>query len=76
MVRLFQLARQKRIVSQPAMTGSTRPTVIFSPLDQTGPHIQALARISRLMLTEHFRTDLAKAESGEEILRIIAQYEG
>ncbi len=49
--------------------------LLVSPLDQTGPHIQALARISRLMLTEHFRTDLAQAQTGDEILRIIAQYE-
>ncbi len=49
--------------------------LLISPLDQTGPHIQALARISRLMLTEQFRVELAQAETGEEILRIIAQYE-
>lgn len=49
--------------------------LLVSPLDQTGPHIQALARISRLMLTEHFRSDLAKAETSDEILQIIAQYE-
>ena len=49
--------------------------LLVSPLNQTGPHIQALARISRLMLTEHFRNDLADAETGEDVLRTIAQYE-
>jgi len=49
--------------------------LLVSPLNQTGPHIQALARISRLMLTDRFRADLGKAETGEEVLRIIAQYE-
>ena len=49
--------------------------LLVSPLNQTGPHIQALARISRLMLTEHFRNDLAKADTGEEVFRIIAQHE-
>ena len=36
-----------------------KPVTIFillvSPADQTGPHIQALATISRLMLNEEFR---------------------
>ena len=49
--------------------------LLISPLDQTGPHIQALARISRLMLTERFRNDLAKTETGEDVFRIIAHYE-
>ncbi|MCP4594292.1 MAG: PTS sugar transporter subunit IIA [bacterium] len=49
--------------------------LLVSPHDQTGPHIQALARISRLMLTEHFRNDLAKAQDGAEVLEIIARYE-
>lgn len=49
--------------------------LLVTPLDQTGPHIQALARISRLMLTEQFRHDLAEAPSGADIHRIITQYE-
>ena len=37
--------------------------LLVSPVDQTGPHIQALARISRLMLDEEFRSALKSAPS-------------
>ena len=40
--------------------------LLVSPSDQSGPHIQALARISRLMLDEQFRQQLEQAESSEE----------
>lgn len=49
--------------------------LLVSPPDQTGPHIQALARVSRLMLMEKFRTALARARSAEEIYEIIARHE-
>jgi fructose-specific phosphotransferase system IIA component len=49
--------------------------LLVSPPDQTGPHIQALARVSRLMLMEKFRTALARAGSAQEIYEIIARHE-
>ncbi len=49
--------------------------LLVSPLDQTGPHIQALAHISCLMLTEPFRTEIDQARSADQILNIIARYE-
>jgi fructose-specific phosphotransferase system IIA component len=45
-------------------------TILFllvSPVDQTGPHIQALAAISRLMLNEQFRRRLEQADSAEVV---------
>ena len=45
-------------------------TILFllvSPVDQTGPHIQALAAISRLMLNEEFRRRLEQADSAEAV---------
>ena len=45
-------------------------TILFllvSPVDQTGPHIQALAAISRLMLNEQFRHKLEQADSAEAV---------
>jgi fructose-specific phosphotransferase system IIA component len=45
-------------------------TILFllvSPVDQTGPHIQALAAISRLMLNEKFRRQLEQADSVEAV---------
>ncbi len=49
--------------------------LIASPIDRTGPHIQALARISRLMLDEQFRTKLQNATSPEEAYALIAEKE-
>lgn len=50
--------------------------LLASPLDQTGPHIQALARISRLMTIEQIRSALAQANSAEELYRTIISHEG
>jgi mannitol/fructose-specific phosphotransferase system IIA component (Ntr-type) len=49
--------------------------LLISPLDQTGPHIQALAKISRLMLDEQFRTRLQQAGSAQEVCRLFAEKE-
>ena len=49
--------------------------LLLSPLDQTGPHIQALARISRLMLDEAFRSKLQKASSANEVCELFANKE-
>jgi fructose-specific phosphotransferase system IIA component len=49
--------------------------LLLSPLDQTGPHIQALARISRLMLDEAFRNKLQKATSANEVCELFANKE-
>jgi fructose-specific phosphotransferase system IIA component len=49
--------------------------LLVSPLDQTGPHIQALARISRLMLHEDFRKALAEAPSAEAAYKLISERE-
>jgi len=45
--------------------------LLVSPTDQTGPHIQALARISRLMLDEEFKQALEKATSPEEVYELL-----
>ncbi len=49
--------------------------LLVSPLDQTGPHIQALAGISRLMNIEAFRTAVAEARSAAELHAAIASCE-
>ena len=54
-------------------------TIIFllvSPVDQTGPHIQALAAISRLMLNEQFRHKLERAESVEDVDELLSYPDG
>lgn len=45
--------------------------LLVSPADQTGPHIQALARISKLMLDEEFRESLEKSTSSDELYELL-----
>ena len=49
--------------------------LLVSPVDQTGPHIQALARISRLMLDEQFRQALELAKSADEFYELLSNKE-
>jgi mannitol/fructose-specific phosphotransferase system IIA component (Ntr-type) len=49
--------------------------LLASPSDQAGPHIQALARISRLMTIESFRHALDKATTAQEVYEVIARQE-
>src|SRR5512146_3028089 len=49
--------------------------LLVSPTDRTGPHIQALARISRLMLDEKFKEDLEAAKSAEDLYELISERE-
>jgi fructose-specific phosphotransferase system IIA component len=45
--------------------------LLASPIDRTGPHIQALARISRLLLDEEFKNKLQNSSSAEELYELI-----
>jgi len=49
--------------------------LLISPSDQTGPHIQALAQISRLMLDEALRNKLRKAGSAKEVCGLLSSKE-
>jgi len=49
--------------------------LLVSPADQTGPHIQALARISRVMLDDNFKKKLENAKSVEEAERLLKEKE-
>jgi mannitol/fructose-specific phosphotransferase system IIA component (Ntr-type) len=49
--------------------------LLTSPPDKTGPHIHALARISRLMTIDRFRQALANAKTSQEIYDAIVQQE-
>ncbi len=55
--------------------GVTIVLLLVSPADQTGPHIQALAKISRLMLDDKFKESLEKACSSEEAYELISKKE-
>ena len=49
--------------------------LLVSPPDQTGPHIQALAKISRLMNMEEFRAAVDKVTTAQELHDLIASHE-
>ena len=56
-----------------------KPTFIFfllvSPMDVSGPHIKALARISRLLKGEAFRQRLIAAEDREAVISSVEEEE-
>lgn len=45
--------------------------LVVSPLDQTGPHIQALAHISRLLSSDPFRHKLILAPNAHDAMKLI-----
>lgn len=47
--------------------------LLTSPPDQTGPHIKALARVSKLMVADKVRQSLATATTSQQIIDIITQ---
>ncbi len=49
--------------------------LLVSPANQTGPHIQALAKISRLMLDAEFKEELEGASSAEEVYELLDRQE-
>ena len=49
--------------------------LLLSPADQTGLHIQALARISRLISLDGFRKKVAAASTAQDVLQVIHQQE-
>ena len=49
--------------------------LLASPQDQTGPHIQALAKISRLLTDEDFRSRLKTAPSAEALWQMVLDAE-
>lgn len=55
--------------------GVTIVILLASPLDKTGPHIQALARISRLMTDANFRRALDDAATPQEIYDLFERFE-
>ncbi|MDP8260979.1 MAG: PTS sugar transporter subunit IIA [Candidatus Kappaea frigidicola] len=45
--------------------------LLLAPADSAGPHLKALARISRLLKDKYFRDSLKNATSEENLLEII-----
>ncbi|MFC1737812.1 PTS sugar transporter subunit IIA [Planctomycetota bacterium] len=49
--------------------------LLVSPTDQTGPHIQALASISKLMLDDKFKQSIEQATSADELYELMSKKE-
>jgi mannitol/fructose-specific phosphotransferase system IIA component (Ntr-type) len=49
--------------------------LLLAPPDQTGPYIQALARVSKLMSLEPLRRKIVAAPSAAEVLRLLTEEE-
>ncbi len=47
--------------------------LLLAPQDSAGPHLKALARISRLLKDKYFRDVLRNARSGKELLSLIVK---
>ncbi len=45
--------------------------LLASPVDQTGPHIQALASISRMLTQDHLRHGMKEAQTGQDLFDLI-----
>lgn len=71
------LGIHKRGVDFEALDGE--PAFVFfllvSPANVSGPHIKALARISRMLKNDTFKKRLIEADTAEEILGIIKEEE-
>ena len=50
--------------------------LLVAPIDSAGPHLKALARISRLLKDKYFRENLKSAQDSKSILKLIAQEDG
>ncbi len=49
--------------------------LLASPLDKTGPHIQALAKISRLLVSEDLRDAFQEAGSAMDLYDLLVRHE-
>jgi PTS system nitrogen regulatory IIA component len=47
--------------------------LLLAPADSAGPHLKALARVSRLLKDKYFRDSLRQAQDDKSVIRIITQ---
>ena len=48
--------------------------LLVSPVDETGPHIKALATISHMLVNDDFRASLKEAQDPQTIYQLIEQH--
>ena len=49
--------------------------LLASPIDQTGPHITALSKISQILIDVAVRSEMKRCESGEQMYELIKRLE-
>jgi PTS system nitrogen regulatory IIA component len=47
--------------------------MLLAPTNSAGLHLKALAKISRMLMSQAFRDNLMKAQGAEEIYRLVAE---
>ena len=47
--------------------------LLVAPVDSAGPHLKALARVSRLLKDKFFRDGIKNTKSGKEIMDLLSQ---
>ncbi|MGD9015362.1 MAG: PTS sugar transporter subunit IIA, partial [Candidatus Omnitrophota bacterium] len=47
--------------------------LLLAPADSAGPHLKALARVSRLLKDKYFRDSLRQCPDDKSVIRIITQ---
>ena len=47
--------------------------MLLAPANSAGLHLKALAKISRMLMSQAFRDNLMKAKGAEEIFRLVAE---
>jgi len=47
--------------------------LLVAPIDSAGPHLKALARISRLLKDKYYRDNLKRSKDAAQILALLAQ---
>ena len=69
------LAVSKKGINFDSLDGE--PAYIFfllvAPSDSAGPHLKALARVSRLLKDKFFRESLKNTKTGKDIIELVAQ---
>ena len=47
--------------------------LLLAPAESSGPHLKALARISKLLKDKHFRDSLKNSDSEKSLIKIIRE---
>jgi mannitol/fructose-specific phosphotransferase system IIA component (Ntr-type) len=74
---VMALGKAKRPIDFDSVDGQPVSLLLLlvSPVSKAGPHIQALARVSRLMSSELLRRKLSEAPDSEAMLEAIRRHE-